>query len=41
MSPLYKNILAGGLTGMLYKSTLGFKASIVGGIVGIGIIGSL
>ena len=41
MSPLHKNILAGALTGMLYKSTLGFKASLVGAAVGVMLIGSL
>ena len=33
-----KNILAGFITGMLYKSTLGYKASLVGGVTGMGII---
>ena len=41
MSQLHKNILAGALTGMAYKSTLGFRASLVGGVVGVMLIGTL
>lgn len=41
MSPLNKNLIAGAATGMLYKSTLGFKASLVGAAVGMTLIGSL
>ena len=41
MSQLHKNILAGALTGLAYKSTLGIRASLVGGAVGIVLIGSL
>lgn len=41
MSNMNKNIIAGCITGMMYKSTLGFRASIIGGLVGMTIIGSL
>ncbi len=41
MNHFHKNLLAGAISGMLYKSTLGMKASIVGGIVGATLIGSL
>lgn len=41
MSQFHKNVLAGGITGMAYKSTLGLRASLVGGVVGMILIGSL
>jgi import inner membrane translocase subunit TIM23 len=41
MEPLYKNLLCGTATGMLYKSTLGIVPCIVGGLLGGSLIGSL
>lgn len=41
VEPLYKNLMCGTATGMLYKSTLGVVPSIVGGLLGGALIGSL
>lgn len=41
IEPLYKNLMCGTATGMLYKSTLGVVPCIVGGLLGGTIIGSL
>lgn len=40
MDNLGKNTLAGGITGALYKSTRGMKASVVGALLGITLIGT-
>lgn len=34
-------MLAGAISGFLFKSTLGFRPALVGGLVGMGMIGSL
>ena len=39
--PLYKNIICGTATGMLYKSTLGIVPCAVGGMLGATLIGGL
>jgi import inner membrane translocase subunit TIM23 len=41
MQPINKNMLCGALTGMVFKSTLGFTPICVGGILGASIIGGL
>lgn len=41
IEPLYKNLMCGTASGMLYKSTLGFVPCIVGGLLGGTIIGGL
>lgn len=41
MNDFSKNILIGGASGALFKSTRGFKAATVGGLVGAGIIAGL
>jgi len=41
VEPLYKNIMCGAATGMLFKSTLGVVPSIVGGLLGASLIGGL
>lgn len=41
LTTIQKNMVCGGITGMLFKSTLGIVPSVVGGIVGAGIIGAL
>ena len=38
---LGKNALCGGISGMIYKFTRGYKASLVGGLVGASLIASL
>ena len=37
--PLHKNMICGSITGALYKSTLGFTPTMVGGVLGGSIIG--
>ena len=41
VEPLYKNMICGTVTGMLYKSTLGIVPCLVGGILGASLIGGL
>jgi import inner membrane translocase subunit TIM23 len=41
MKPMYKNMITGGVSGMLFKSTLGVVPSCVGGILGASLIGGL
>lgn len=41
LSPLQKNMVCGGVTGAIFKSTLGVVPSVVGGMVGAAIIGGL
>ena len=41
IEPIYKNIMAGAATGMLYKSTLGIVPCFVGGLLGASLIGGL
>jgi import inner membrane translocase subunit TIM23 len=41
VEPLYKNMICGTATGMLYKSTLGIVPCIVGGLLGASLIGGL
>ncbi len=38
---LGKNCIAAGLAGSVYKMTRGFKGSLVGGVVGMGIVSCL
>ena len=39
--PIHKNMVCGGITGALYKSTLGVVPTMVGGVLGAGLIGGL
>ncbi len=41
VEPLYKNMICGAATGMLFKSTLGIIPCAVGGILGTTLIGGL
>ena len=41
VQPIYKNIMCGAATGMLYKSTLGIIPCMVGGLLGASLIGGL
>lgn len=38
---LSRNMLAGAISGALYKSTLGIRPAMLGSVVGVGIIGTL
>ena len=41
MTPIQKNMICGGVSGVLFKSTLGVVPACVGGILGTGLIGGL
>lgn len=41
LSALQKNVICGTITGGLYKSTLGVKPTIVGALLGAGLIAGL
>lgn len=41
MTPLVKNVLFGGVTGALFKCTLGITPTIVGGVLGATLIGGI
>lgn len=41
LQPIYKNMLCGTATGMLFKSTLGVVPCLVGGLLGATLIGGL
>jgi len=41
MSPIQKNLLCGGVSGLLLKSTLGIVPACMGGVLGTGLIGGL
>ena len=41
MTPIQKNMICGGVSGVLFKSTLGVVPAGVGGILGTGLIGGL
>lgn len=41
MTQLQKNMICGGVSGVLFKSTLGVTPAIVGGILGTTLIGGL
>ena len=41
MNDFSKNMLIGGVSGALFKSTRGFKAATVGGVVGAGLIAGM
>ena len=41
MTPAQKNMLCGGVSGLLFKSTLGIVPACVGGVLGTGLIGGL
>lgn len=41
MAPIHKNMICGGVSGMLFKSTLGPVPTIVGGLLGVSLIGGL
>lgn len=41
IEPLYKNVICGAATGMLFKSTLGIVPCAVGGLLGASLIGGL
>ena len=41
MPPLHKNMICGGVSGMLFKSTLGVVPATVGGLLGVAMIGGL
>jgi hypothetical protein len=41
INDLSKNMLIGGISGAIFKSTLGYKAATVGGLVGAGLIAGL
>jgi import inner membrane translocase subunit TIM23 len=41
MTPIQKNMICGGVTGAIFKSTLGIVPACVGGMLGTGIIGGL
>ena len=41
MSPIQKNMICGGVTGVIFKSTLGVVPACVGGLLGVGLIGGL
>ncbi len=41
MTPLQKNMICGGVSGALFKSTLGVVPTVVGGILGTSLIGGL
>lgn len=41
MTPIQKNMITGGVSGVLFKSTLGVVPACVGGILGTSLIGGL
>lgn len=41
MAPIHKNMICGGVSGMLFKSTLGVVPATVGGLLGVALIGGL
>ena len=41
MTPIQKNMITGGVSGLLFKSTLGIVPSCVGGVLGASLIGGL
>jgi import inner membrane translocase subunit TIM23 len=41
MTPIMKNVICGGITGSLFKCTLGIVPTMVGGVLGAGLIGGL
>jgi import inner membrane translocase subunit TIM23 len=41
MTPIQKNMITGGISGMLFKSTLGVVPTVVGGILGTTLIGGI
>lgn len=41
LTALQKNMICGGITGMIFKSTLGVVPTVVGGLLGVAILGSM
>jgi import inner membrane translocase subunit TIM23 len=41
MAPIHKNMICGGFSGLLFKSTLGVVPATIGTVLGVGLIGGL